>query len=112
MPAHKARGQVGRCLLSNGAKLTETDRDANGRADLLAKAAVEVHRVKAGEVELWNAMSDETKAAARWIARATHEANNQEAYPFQDSEAARWRSEAAAAEESQQPQVEEAANHR
>ena len=33
-----------------------------------------------------------------WIARATHEANNQSAYPFQDSEAARWKSEEAAAE--------------
>ena len=31
------------------------------------------------------------------MARATHEANNQEHFPFQDSEAARWKSDEAAA---------------
>ena len=41
MPAHRARGQVGKCRLSDGTLLTETHRDANGRADILAEAAVE-----------------------------------------------------------------------
>ena len=98
MPAHKTKGQVARCLMSNGEVLTETHRDANDRADKLAKEAVEVHRVEREEFELWGQSYEETLAAAKWIARATHEANNQVEFPFQDSEAARWRSEALAAE--------------
>ena len=31
----------------------------------------------------------------KWIGTATHEANNHEQYPFRDSEAAKWRAEAA-----------------
>ena len=54
--------------------------------------------MKNEEVEMWQASFDEAMAAAKWIARATHEANNQEAFPFQDSEAASWKSDAAAAE--------------
>ena len=84
--------------LSNGDTLTETHRDANDRADVLAKAAVEAHRVEEGEVDRWLTYVADAQAAAVWVARATHEANNQPDYPFQDSEAARWRSEAAAAE--------------
>ena len=98
MPAHKTKGQAARCLMSNGEVLTETHRDANDRADVLAKKAVEVHRVRKEEYELWVQTYEETQTAAKWIARATHEANNQAEYPFQDSEAARWRSEAATAE--------------
>ena len=41
MPAHKTRGQAVRFRLSNGEVLTETHRDANDRADGLAKEAVE-----------------------------------------------------------------------
>ena len=51
-----------------------------------------------GEVDRWMKCFADTQAAAVWIARVTHEANNQPDYPFQDSEAARWKSEAAAAE--------------
>jgi hypothetical protein len=98
MPAHKSRELVGKCRLSDGTLLTETHRDANGRADTLAKAAVEMHRVDSGVVERWQSSFEEATAAAKWIARATHEANNQEAFPFQDSEAASWKSDAAAAE--------------
>ena len=85
-------------MLSNGEALTETHRDANGRADVLAKAAVQQHRVDEKEVEAWDAAYESAVEAARWIARATHEANNQELFPFQDSEAARWRSDEAATE--------------
>ena len=98
MPAHKSRSFVGCSRLSNGLLLTEIDRDANDRSDKLAKSAVEIHRVEAGLVDEWSKAFDTAKARAKWIARATHEANNQEMFPFQDSEAARWRSDAAAAE--------------
>ena len=85
-------------MLSSGAVFIETDRDFNGRADVVAKAAVEEHRAKAEEVEACEAMFDSAKAVASCIARATHEANHQELFPFQDSEAARWSSDEASAE--------------
>ena len=40
----------------------------------------------------------DVKRKAKWIARATVAMNNHDAYPFKDSEAARWKSDEAAAE--------------
>ena len=65
MPAHKTKGQAARCLMSNGEVLTETHRDANDRADVLAKKAVEVHRVRKEEYELWVQTYEETQTAAK-----------------------------------------------
>ena len=98
MPAHKPKDQVGESLLSNSKRLTELDRGGNGQADGMAKEAVEIHRVGAEVIKLWQQTFEETKTLAKRIARATHKANNQEKFPFQDSEAARWKSDAAAAE--------------
>ena len=98
MPAHKPKQQVGNATLSDGRKLTELDRSANDQADRHAKAAVQTHRVSSVEVEGWKRAYGETITLAKWIARATHEANNQEVFPFKDSEAARWKSEEAAAQ--------------
>jgi len=75
--------------MSNGVTVTETDRDANDRADKLAQAAVETHRVEEDEVDRWFKCFSDTQAVVVWIARATQEANNQPDYPFQDSEVAR-----------------------
>ncbi len=53
MPAHKTRGQAQRLTLSDGTALTETHSDANDRAEKLAKAVVETHRVGDDVVEMW-----------------------------------------------------------
>ena len=43
------------------------------------------------EVKLWEATYGKAVANAKWLARATYEANNQITFPFRDSEAERWK---------------------
>ena len=45
MPAHTAEHEIGKAKKSNVQPITATDRWANGQADILAKKAVEEHRV-------------------------------------------------------------------
>ncbi len=45
IPAHSCEADVGEAELSNGARLTHIDRDANAEADRLAKAAAAAARV-------------------------------------------------------------------
>ena len=45
MSAHTSEDDVGRKLLSNGERLTATDRFGNAEADFLAKEAIEEHTV-------------------------------------------------------------------
>ena len=80
---------------SDGSLVNEQDLEANGLADTLAKRAVEYHRVSRAEVRMWAEKMERTKTRAKWIGIASHAANNVEKYPFSDSEASRWRAEAA-----------------
>lgn len=89
MPAHQADGMAGKLARSDGKWLTADDIRGNREADVLAKRAVEEHRVPKLTRNQWTASIAETKARAKWIARATYLANNLEAYPFSDSEASR-----------------------
>ena len=98
MPAHKKEHHVGKILCGNGEALTTKDLKANEWADKLAKRAVEAHRVPSLVVKKWKDAMADARRRAMWIARATAAMNNSEQFPFKDSEAARWRSEAAAAE--------------
>ena len=95
MPAHKGASQVGKLFCGNGVPLTALDLKGNALADKLAKRAVKQHRVDSSDVAAWSKLCDDTRSMAMWIARATHLANNAEAYPFKDSEASRSKAEAA-----------------
>ena len=55
-----------------------------------------MHRVPATVVNQWKDHFETVKQRAKWIGRATAKANHSELYPFRDSEAARWKAEAAA----------------
>ena len=80
---------------SDGTLVTKQDLEANDLADKLAKKGVEYHRVSRAEMRHWALKIERAKDRARWIGVATHEANNRPDFPFSDSEAARWRAEAA-----------------
>ena len=47
------------------------------------------------EVNSWKEHFDAVKQRAVWIGTATFRANHGQVYPFRDSEAARWKAEAA-----------------
>ena len=81
MPAHQAGNKVWVSMWSDGRLLTELDRSANGLADKMAKEAVEFHRVDQALVEVWTESFSKAVANAKRLAKATHEANNQEAFP-------------------------------
>ena len=81
-------------MCGNGVPLTMGDVKGNDAADRLAKKAVQWHRVDRADVVEWNTLCGDAKAAAIWIARATHLANNSEVFPFKDSEASRSKAEA------------------
>ena len=93
MPAHKSKQVVGRVRCGNGDLLTERDILGNAEADRLAKLSVEQHRVCQSEVKRWTQLCQQTTAMAKWIARATWAANNNEEAPFRDTEASQWRAE-------------------
>ena len=75
--------------------VTKRDLCGNQLADELAKQAVDYHRVGEADVKLWIEELMKAECRARWVGIATHEANNFEQFPYKDSEAARWRADAA-----------------
>ena len=89
MPAHCSMDEVGRAALGNGSLLTEIDRHANDLADESAKAAVEAHRVPEAIRERVKDAAAEVRAAAMWLGRVTHLANNQPGPQRRDSTASR-----------------------
>ena len=96
MPAHMEYEHIGIALKSDGTLITLADWRANALADELAKRAVELHRVPASEVKIWKKEANKVEQRAVWLAQATALANNFTAFPYRDSEAARWRAMAAA----------------
>jgi hypothetical protein len=92
VPAHKGEDSVGALRCGNGERFTLADLRGNDAADLLAKQAVLQHRVPFAEVKRWRQVFEEVKGRAAWIAKVSVLAAGV------DSEAARWRSDAAAAE--------------
>ena len=95
MPAHQDDGKAKVRTKSNGTPLTQQDIDANDLADRLAKRGIEDHRVPYRVRQEWLRCRETTMARAKWIARATYEANNLPAYPFSDSESSRKAAEEA-----------------
>ena len=82
-------------MRSDGELVTRRDLRGNELADELAKQGVEFYRVGTVDVKLWRDQMQRAEDITKWIGIATHEVNNFEHYPYKDSEAARWRAEAA-----------------
>ena len=80
---------------SDGTLVNVQDLEANGLAGFLAKKGVEHYRVHRSEVRAWVVQMERAKARAKWIGIASHAANELAEYPFKDSEASRWRADAA-----------------
>ena len=95
MPAHQGNAKGATRCKSDGTALTQLDVETNDLADRLAKRGVEEHRVPYRVRKEWERCLAEATARARWIARATHEANNMEAYPFSDFESSKKAAEEA-----------------
>ena len=97
MPAHCEEKDLQTELAkkSDGSALTCKDIEMNNLADHLAKEGAEQHRVPAGVVKAWKEKEEQIEARARWIGIVTYEANSSKTYPFRDSEAARWKADAA-----------------
>ena len=95
MPSHLKESELGLARRSDGQLVTGRDLLGNQLADLLAKQAVEFHRVEASDVDRWKDQMEKAERMAKWVGIATHESNNFECFPYKDSEAARWRAEAA-----------------
>ena len=82
---------------------TKSDESLVGRLDLegnklageLAKRGVEFHRATPSDVTIWTVHIERAKTRAMWIGIATAEAKDFASFPFKDSEAARWRADAA-----------------
>ena len=89
MPAHTKETDVGQVSLGDGSMLTAVDRMANNEADMLAKAAVEAHRVPKQVRTQIKKLDSLVEATARWVARATWAAGNQTVQPHRDTEASR-----------------------
>ena len=49
----------------------------------------------ASDVAIWKEQMKVAESRAKWVGISTHAANNFERFPFKDSEAARWRADAA-----------------
>ena len=81
MPAHTAEHEVGVRCKSDGTKLSQSDRKANAKADLLAKEAAGVNRVpKWIRDRIFNDAGQVSEMAV-WIARVTQFANH---FPLED----------------------------
>ena len=95
MPSHLKESALGLARRSDGQLVTGRDLLGKQHADLLAKHAVEFHRVQASDVKLWKEQMEKAECRAKWVGIATHEANHFNCFPYKDSESARWRAEAA-----------------
>ena len=89
MPAHTGKGDVGRARLSNGALLTDIDRDMNENSDRLAKAAILAHRVPKQVRDSIRAREESVGHLAKWIGQANFLANHRVGVPKRDSTACR-----------------------
>ena len=97
MPAHLVVADLAEeeAIKSDGTRISELDLKMNDDADTNAKRGVEHHRVLPEDLKRWNDEHGRAKERARWIGIATHQANNSPTFPYRDSEAARWKAEAA-----------------
>ena len=95
MPSHLLEAELGEVKKSDGSLVNTRDLQGNTLADQLAKRAVEYHRVAASDVAIWKEQMKVAESRAKWVGISTHAANNFESFPFKDSEAARWRADAA-----------------
>jgi len=77
MPAHCTRADVGRARIGDGSLLTRIDFVANGKADELAKRAVEAHRVPVAVRQALKAAASRVRGLAMWLGRVTVLANGQ-----------------------------------
>ena len=80
---------------SDGALVDERDLEANKLSDELANRGVEFHSVARSDVKIWVEQMERVKARAIWIGTASVEANDFASFPFKDSEASRWKADAA-----------------
>ena len=77
VPAHTTELDVGRPRLGDGSLLTRTDREANDRADTLAKAQAAVHRPVPRHIR--EQVTEHKRATAQlvqWVGIAAWEAGN------------------------------------
>ena len=97
MPAHLTSADLARgtARKSDGSLVNQRDLWTNDVADKLAKLGVEHHRVPAAEVKRWKAAHQTAKDRAKWVGIVTHAAGNATSFPFRDSEASRWKADAA-----------------
>ena len=97
MPSHLTLGDLDFQLAvkSDGSLVNVRGLQGNKLADELAKRGVEHHRVASSDVKVWKAKVEEVRSRAMWIGTATAEANDFASFPFKDSEASRWKADAA-----------------
>eukprot|EP00973_Karenia_brevis_P064966 9022290-Karenia_brevis.AAC.1 len=76
MPAHTALHDVGVLHKSDGTPLSSHDRDANDRADRLAKSAAATHRVSLAIRKKIQHEAREVSEMIVWLAKATEYANH------------------------------------
>ena len=96
MPAHLNAGQIAGRIKSNGECVTAFDREANGRADELAKAAVKSVRASPSKRAAIVAADIVAEQLAYVVGRMTYAANHRPEAPHRDSHATRARPSAAA----------------
>jgi hypothetical protein len=89
MPAHTTIADVGRARLSNGCLLTAADRNANDRADALAKSAAMSRAPQEHELQAYRQYRQEVRATVQFIGKISVMANNMTEPPTRDSEANR-----------------------
>lgn len=113
MPLHKSKGPVGKLRLSNGVCFTEFDRQANDMPDGLAKAAVEIHRVKAEEVRQWEgAFAETTGSQSGWPGPHMKRTTRSSSFSRTRRRLKGKRRGCGGQEESQKSEVHEAEDHR
>ena len=85
MPAHTAEADIGVKKLSDGSKLTATDRRLNGRADEQAKIATEAVRVPVEIRQDYDCYMQNIEDASIWLGMVTWMANNLQGAVKRDS---------------------------
>ena len=67
MPSHLKQSELGKARKSDGSLVNQLDLKGNNLADLLAKRAVELHRVDPADVEYWRECKVKAESRARWV---------------------------------------------
>ena len=96
LPAHLTANELGVARKSDGSLVLPEELEANDLADQLAKRGAEFHRVAKSDVDAWAEAAEKMEKRAVLIAKATYLANNRPSFPQRDSEASRWKADAAA----------------